>query len=231
MVMQFVNKWRRMHRELDVLINNAGIFDIGGSRKTNGNGMEQHLLTNYLGPFLLTLGLLPCLKIEGSGDSRVVNVASTMHELTTFDLTDPYLEQPGSYSSDRAYAQSKLAMIAFGAELQRRIKWNKNITICSVHPGEAVTEVARGIPSILQWIYKTLLSWILFTPQEGARSVVYCATAEEAKVEARRFHGYFGSNGSAEPPSRDAVDLDFCKELWNWTISVVDLPPEWNLVT
>lgn len=83
-------------------------------RKTNKDGLEQHLLTNYLGPFLLTMGLLPCLmnpKKEEGNDFRIVNVVSTMHELTTFDLEDPNLEKIDSYSSDRAYAQSKFAMV------------------------------------------------------------------------------------------------------------------------
>jgi len=50
-------------------------------------------------------------KKEEGNDFRIVNVVSTMHELTTFDLEDPNLEKIDSYSSDRAYAQSKFAMV------------------------------------------------------------------------------------------------------------------------
>ena len=72
------------------------------------------MLTNHLGSFLLTLGLLPCLQQEAKKgeDCRIVNVASVMHQVADLDLEDPFLGHHGEYSSDRAYAQSKLAMVS-----------------------------------------------------------------------------------------------------------------------
>lgn len=61
--------------------------------------------------------------------------------------------------------------------------------------------------------------------------MVYCATAEEARIESRRFYTYFGSNCAAEKPSPDAVDASFRQKLWNWTVGIVKLPTDWNLAT
>ena len=71
-------------------------------------------MTNYLGPFLLTLGLLPSLEREAKKgeDCRIVNVVSILHEVGILDMSDPLMEQPGAYSSDQAYGQSKMAMVA-----------------------------------------------------------------------------------------------------------------------
>ena len=71
------------------------------------------MLTNHLGPFLLTLGLLPLLQAEAKKgeDCRIVNVVSVMHHASELDMNDPFLATPGEYSSDRAYAQSKLAEV------------------------------------------------------------------------------------------------------------------------
>lgn len=73
------------------------------------------MLTNYLGPFLLTLGLLPCLRkaMADGGDSRIINVTSSMHQVADLDLENPFLEHPGSYASDKAYSNSKLAQVRF----------------------------------------------------------------------------------------------------------------------
>ena len=60
-VRSFVDAWG--DRPLHVLVNNAGIFTMGSSRRetTARDGLESHLATNHLGHFLLTVRLLPCL--------------------------------------------------------------------------------------------------------------------------------------------------------------------------
>ena len=46
------------------------------------DGIEVHWRTNYLGAFHLTWALLPLLQQAGleSGDARVVNVSSGLHD-------------------------------------------------------------------------------------------------------------------------------------------------------
>lgn len=89
------------------------LCDQPGPRHEKKDGFEQHIMTNFLGPFLLTLGLMPALRKggEATGDSRVVNVTSSMQFGTRFNRTDPMLAKANAYSSDLAYSQSKLALV------------------------------------------------------------------------------------------------------------------------
>lgn len=117
------------------------------------------------------------------------------------------------------------------------------ITICSAHPGEAVTEVVRGIHPVLQWIYKNIWGLILFTAEEGtpsiqafvnfltlgARCSVYCATGQKVPIEARQHLGYFGSDAKPEKPSKETYDKLNSEALWDWTAQATSLPQEWNL--
>lgn len=63
--------------EIDLLINNAGVFPLRQERTTDG--FELTLGTNFLGPYALTALLLP--QVTG----RVVNVASNSHTAARFD--------------------------------------------------------------------------------------------------------------------------------------------------
>ena len=63
--------------------------------------------------------------------SRVVNVSSLAHRTTLIDFDD--LQGARIYSPWKAYGQSKLAMLMFALELQRRsdaVGWN----VTSAHP-------------------------------------------------------------------------------------------------
>ena len=110
-----------------------------------------------------------------------------------------------------------------------------------------MTDVVRGLPSILQWLYKNVTAYGLMTPEEGwfitshlmwtsfddhytgSRCTVYCATAKSAIAESRQYLGYFGSNAKPERPNKRAYSIEAAKELWKWSADTVDLPSEWDL--
>ncbi|GMH32462.1 hypothetical protein BSKO_00296 [Bryopsis sp. KO-2023] len=230
-VRQFVQDWNSTGRPLHLLINNAGVFHMAGPRTVLPSRMELHMATNHLGPFMLTLGLLPSLRKGGleSGDARVVNVSSYLHIMTAFDQRDPMLEGPGKYAAQLSYSQSKLAMNAFSVELQRRLPATSAITVCSLHPGDAITDVARSLPHFLQWSYKNLLGLILLTPDEGSRCTVYCATGSKVPEEAKQTFGYFASNCRPTMPSHMSRSKEFAGWLWKWSAEITKLPIEWDL--
>ena len=80
----FVGEFESRYDRLDVLINNAGA--VFGRRENSVDGFESTLAVNYLGPFRLTLELLPMLR--RGAPSRVVNVSSGMHKTGKMDLND-----------------------------------------------------------------------------------------------------------------------------------------------
>lgn len=127
-------------RRLDVLINNAG--RPGPPRRdTTADGNEVTLQTNFLAATVLTDSLLDVLK-AGSG-GRIVNVASATHYSASLELGDLNLEFH-DYSAVRAYAQSKLAIVAWTAWLADRLEGTR-VDAVSVHPGVVSTGLLHAM--------------------------------------------------------------------------------------
>src|SRR4051812_31871743 len=129
-------------QSLDLLINNAGVMAVP-RRQTTADGFEMQFGTNYLGHFVLTARLMPLLR-RASGP-RVVNVSSLAHRTAFIDFDD--LQGARVYSPWSAYGQSKLAMLMFALELQRRSDatgWN--LTSNAAHPGFARTGLFASGP-------------------------------------------------------------------------------------
>lgn len=124
---------------LDVLVNNAGIGAARDDRReVSADGHELRFAVNYLAGFDLTLRLLPLLGEAGDG-ARIVNVASLGQY--PIDFHDVMIEH--DYSGTRAYGQSKLAQIAAGFTLARRLPAHR-ITVNSLHPATYMpTKIVR----------------------------------------------------------------------------------------
>ena len=125
-VRQLAEKIAAEHRQIDVLVNNAGIA-LDGSRRESEDGFELTFAVNYLAPFLLTRMLLPCLGKERR--SRVINVASAGQ--APVDFGNVMLER--GYDGTLAYRQSKLAQILFTFDMAEELKDTK-VTTTTLHP-------------------------------------------------------------------------------------------------
>lgn len=115
---------------VSVLVNNAGIGGgepDGTTRQLTVDGHELRFAVNHLAPFALTQRLLPLL--DRGAPARIVNVASIGQ--APIDFEDPTMQH--GYTGTRAYGQSKLAMIAAGFALARRLDPGR-ITVNSLHP-------------------------------------------------------------------------------------------------
>jgi len=151
---------------LHLLVNNAGI---AGVRGLTSDGFEMMFGVNHMGHFLLTQLLLPTL--QTSGPSRVVTVSSRAHKRTPGIDWDALRQPTRSMTGIREYAVSKLANLLFSAELARRLQGSK-VSCYSLHPGVVDTEIWRALP---QWARPLLRLRGLLTPEEGARTSLYCA--------------------------------------------------------
>ena len=101
------------------------------TRKTTADGFEMQFGANYLGHFALTAHLLPLLR--RGREPRIVNLSSLAHRTGSIDFDD--LQASRLW---KAYGQSKLAMLMFALELQRRSDsqdWNLPST--AAHPDGA----------------------------------------------------------------------------------------------
>ncbi len=125
---------------LDALVNNAGIGPGPAGpqrRETSADGHELRLQVNHLAAHLLTRELLPLLR--ASAPARIVHVASGAQQ--PVDLADPMLER--GYDGARAYAQSKLAMVADALDLAEELD-PAEVTVNALHPGSLMdTKIVR----------------------------------------------------------------------------------------
>ena len=211
-------------RPIDILVNNAGVMT-PPQRDTTTDGFELQFGSNHLGHFALTAHLLPLLR--AADQARVVSLSSLAARGGRIHFDDPQFEK--SYTPMRAYGQSKLAVLMFARELDRRSKeagWG--IVSNAAHPGLTKTNLqisgpsrGRAKPSTMERLYT--LSWRL-TPflwqeiDEGILPALYAATSPQA--EGGAFYGphgiYEAAGGgvtAAKVPARARDDAD-CRQLW-----------------
>ena len=170
---------------LHVLINNAGVHKGVFNRKKvsapSPDGFEVHWRTNYLGPFHLTSLLLPALQRGGreSGDARILNVVSHLHETVT---NESLFAPPARYDAWDAYGRSKLALAHFTFELQRRFSREHNIQAFAVDPGSVSTNLTRleipedSLAAPLRGVVPRLDAPVLLRPEHGAQTSIMCAS-------------------------------------------------------
>ena len=186
---------------LDVLINNAGVGG-RGTRLVTDDGLETTFAVNHLAPFLLTNLLLD--RVKASAPARVVTVSSAAHKNCTLDFDD--LQGERRYSGLGAYSRSKLANILFTRELSRRLE-GTGVTANCLHPGVVRTGIFRNLP---RWMRFVLASPLVLSPEEGADTLLYLATAAEVAGVSGR---YFVRRKPVRS-SRAARDAAAARRLW-----------------
>lgn len=192
-VRQAAARFNAEHSRLDLLVNNAGVMATPFA--VTGDAFERQFATNHLGPFAFT-GLLCDLLLTTAG-SRVVTVSSSVHRIGRLSFPD-FQHLDGGHNRWFAYADTKLANLAFTFELDRRLRAAGGGTIAvAAHPGWARTHLAASGPamggSTLRTRVAEAASRLGQSAAAGALPVLYAATA-------RRVEGgqYFGPGGIGE---------------------------------
>ncbi len=176
---QLVTRLLQRGDAIDVLINNAGA--LFNPRRETAEGIEQSLALLLLSPYRLTNGLKPLL--QKAGNARVINVVSGGMYSQPLDLARLLEEKEEPYSGSKAYARAKRALMVMTEEWARQ--WaDDGIVVNAMHPGWADTPgVETALPE-----FHNLTRRILRTPEQGADTIVWLASAQEAdKVSGRLF--------------------------------------------
>ncbi len=184
---------------LHVLINNAGL---AGGRGMTASGFELAFGTNHIGPFLLTSLLLD--RLRESAPARIVNVASVAHFAATGIDFQAVRSPTRSVTGRREYAVSKLANVLHARELARRLD-GSGVTTYSLHPGVIASDIWRRVP----WPVRGLMKRRVDSPEQGARTSLYCATAPDLVGESGR---YYDDCAVTQPGT--AVTASLAEELW-----------------
>jgi NAD(P)-dependent dehydrogenase (short-subunit alcohol dehydrogenase family) len=216
-VADFADRILAAGRPVDILVNNAGVMALP-KRETTSDGFEMQFGTNYLSHFALTARLLPLLT---AAKARVVQLSSIAHRSGKIHFDDLNYER--GYQPFPVYSQSKLAMLIFAIELDRRSKANGwGLTSVAAHPGFARTDLiangpAAGGNGLITSVINVMVSLMGHSAAAGALPSLMAATMPGA-----RGGQYFGPQGWMEfkgPPGpgkieRRAMDAKVASDLW-----------------
>lgn len=159
--------------EFQALICNAGVR-LNGAPTYTVDGYEETIATNYLGHTLLVELLID--RIANNG--RVVFTASGTHDPDTadgkmmgvaaeydvFGLAHTGKDGSTPISAGKLYATSKLCMMLYAYELDRRLKKaSSSIASIAYDPGATSgTSFLRNMPKPVRWLTSTaFIHWIM----------------------------------------------------------------------
>ena len=129
----FVAKIKEEGVDIDVFVNNAGVFHQPG--KKTKDGFELVMGTNYLGVYYLTerlLGYLTSLPHEVT----YINTISLVHKIARIEYDDFYYTR--RYRPLPVYSRSKLCLAKYTYHKAKELE-NSNVRIYMNHPGIAIT--------------------------------------------------------------------------------------------
>jgi NAD(P)-dependent dehydrogenase (short-subunit alcohol dehydrogenase family) len=194
---------------LHALINNAGL---AGQRGITQSGFELAFGTNYVGSFLLTSLLLD--RLRNSAPARIVNVSSEAHYGASEIDFEAVRKPTRSLTGFPEYAVSKLANLLHAQELARRLD-GAGVTTYALHPGVIASDIWRRVP----WPVRSLMKLRMRSPQEGARTSLYCATSPAVAGES----GYYYDDARRKEPGAGATP-EPAADLWNRSTDWVSSP-------
>lgn len=190
---------------VDILVNNAGALT--DRRIETVDGFEMTLGTNLLGPFALTNLLL------GKVRSQIINVGSDAHRSATLRLDDPHLRQH-KWTRLGAYAQSKLAVMLWGLELDRRLRAAGSPIVTQLtHPGWVASNLSNlgdsPLMSLAHKGVKMVADRLANDIDEGAAPTLYCISEPIPPGSYVGVSGRFGLRGGPVLIGRTALACDY----------------------
>ncbi|XP_024147427.1 retinol dehydrogenase 14b [Oryzias melastigma] len=213
-VQAFCEEIKKEEPKIDVLVNNAGIYQCPYTKTEDG--FEMQLGVNHLGHFLLTHLLLDLLK--ASAPSRIVVVSSKLYKYGHINFDD--LNSENGYNKAFCYSQSKLANLLFTLELARQLD-GTGVTVNALTPGIVRTRLGRHvhIPLLAKPLFY-LASLVFFkSPLEGAQTPLYLACSPDVEgVSGKCF-----ANCEEEKLMSKATDEQAAKRLWDMSRRMVGI--------
>lgn len=191
--------------EIDILINNAGTLT--DRRKETVDGFEMTLGTNLLGPFALTNLLLPRVR------SQIINVGSDAHKSATLRLDDMHLRH-GKWTRLGAYALSKLAVMLWGLELDRRLRAAGSAVVTQLtHPGWVASNISNvsdaPLMSLVQKAVTVVADRFANDIDQGAVTTLYCISEPVPPGSFVGVSGRLGLRGAPALIGRTPLACDY----------------------
>ncbi len=208
---------------IDGLLNNAGVMQQSQTRRLTADGCEETLQVNTLSPFLLTRLLLPALR--RAPRARIVNVSSRLHMPGSrgapvhFDFDDPQLAR--AYNHERAYKNSKLALLWWTYELARRLA-GTSVHCLALCPGFVPLTASESVTGWQRFLLRHILVHAPFATSvaDVAQAYVEALTAP-ALAEA---NGIFLADHKPIRSSDESYDNDKARRFYQLACALTGLP-------
>jgi NAD(P)-dependent dehydrogenase (short-subunit alcohol dehydrogenase family) len=198
--------------DVDILINNAGV--VVQSRSDTVDGFEITMGTNFLGPFALTNLMF------GRVRSKIINVGSDAHKSSTIAFDDPHLRLR-KWSAFPAYGRSKLAVMLWGLELDRRLRAaDSSVSAYLTHPGWVASNISnvseKRVMAGFHKVVKSVANVIGNDVDAGAAPTLYCISEPIPPGSYVGIDGRFGYKGGPTLAGRtaNACDYQAAAALW-----------------
>ena len=114
--------------EMDVLVNNAGVFEVRPFEETDLGTWERLMEVNLTGPYLVTLESLPALR--ASSRPHVFNIAS--------------IAAKTGFAGSSIYSATKAGLMGFSNGLREDLR-EARIRVSTVYPGATDTSIFDGV--------------------------------------------------------------------------------------
>ncbi|OEF96356.1 SDR family NAD(P)-dependent oxidoreductase [Desulfuribacillus alkaliarsenatis] len=170
-ISSFAQNFTAKYNQLDVLINNAGVFC--DKLATTKDGFEMTMGVNYLGPIVLTRMLLPT--ITKTPNALIINITSKSAFYGKIKLNSNMFSS--KTHGFKAYSASKLAQIHFTIDLAEELK-DTGVTVNAAYPGRVATNIWNG-ETFMMKLVAPIMNRRSISAEQGAKTGVYLAISPE----------------------------------------------------
>ena len=197
-VKQLAEQINREVTQLDILINNAGIYKTKDT--FTKEGLDFRMVVNYIAPYVLTNNILPIIK---NGEApRIINLSSAAQST----VRKAVLNGEATVNSSESYAQSKLALTMWSFYLAEQ---EPNITIIAVNPGSLLNTKMANEAYGQHW-----------SPAEKGVDILYSLAVDAIHVS-KSGHYFDNDKGSYNNAHPDAYDKAKIEHLLNDTNTLI----------
>jgi short-subunit dehydrogenase len=127
-VLNFSNKVLEAYTDINVLVNNAGLFLPGEVHNEAEGILEEQINTNLYSAYNLTRALMP--NILETPNAHIFNMCSVASKI--------------AYPNGGSYSISKFALLGFSKALREELK-PRNVKVTAILPGAAWSDSWKGV--------------------------------------------------------------------------------------
>jgi 2-hydroxycyclohexanecarboxyl-CoA dehydrogenase len=193
---------------IDILVNNAGIDVIEPFMDSTEDTWDRLWQVNLKGQIICCHAVLEAYMIPNSRGC-IVNLGSDAGRV-------------GS-TGEAVYSATKGGVIAFTKTLAREMARN-GITVNCVDPGLVATDLMREHVLFRPRWLKAVWGRVLSTPERGARTAIYAASAPELETVTAHC---FDRRGRPMRTSRQSRSATTRERLWKMSAEMTGTPPDW----